>query len=220
MNKDGTCTHLSSGGLSSVAVNLLDNQNPANGVNLDYYANYCNTTNRYNLNLQLQCDKYSPKTTYQLDLNTMNEKCTKRVIITSKDACPKVSLGRIWIFFNDYQIIFGILLVAIGGYLLIYGGKYHEHTMFLFGEIVVATFFLLVLFAFVYPPTFLPAFLPAFLASCLSASHFAFLSLLLFLFFPAEIDPAHLHRAGRWRRDGRCGGGGDRGRGFAGLEGE
>ena len=82
----------------------------------------------------------------------MNEKCTKRVVVTSKDTCPKVSLGRLWIFFNDYQIVFGGLLVAIGGYLLIYGGKYHEQTMFLFGEIVVSTFFLLVLFAYVYPP--------------------------------------------------------------------
>ncbi len=63
-----------------------------------------------------------------------------------------MSLGRLWIFFNDYQIVFGVLLVAVGGYLLIYGGKYHEQTMFLFGEIVVSTFFLLVLFAFVYPP--------------------------------------------------------------------
>jgi len=51
VDKDGTCTHLSSGGLSSVVVNLLDSENPSNGLNLDYFSSYCNTTHRYNLNL-------------------------------------------------------------------------------------------------------------------------------------------------------------------------
>lgn len=99
---------------------------PNKGLVLNFYGpNYCNETAKYNLNVQLNCDKYAPKTSYSLDIDSLSDPCTKRVIINSKEACPKLSLGNLWQFFNKYSDGIAIIAIALGLYFLALGGRYH-----------------------------------------------------------------------------------------------
>jgi len=45
--------------------------------------------------------------------------------LTSKEACPKLTLGILWHFFNYYANGFGLVMVSLGFFFLMYGGKYH-----------------------------------------------------------------------------------------------
>jgi hypothetical protein len=53
--------------------------------------------------------------------------------MTSKDACPKLSLGTLWQFFNKYYYIFGLFMMLLGMFLMVFGGKYFKVTMFVAG---------------------------------------------------------------------------------------
>lgn len=53
--------------------------------------------------------------------------------MSSKDACPKLTLGSLWYFFNENYYIFGLLMMGLGVFLMIVGGRYYKFTMFLTG---------------------------------------------------------------------------------------
>lgn len=86
-----------------------------------------------------------------MDTASLANPCTPRVIMTSKDACPYLSLGTLWHFFNTYYYVFGVVMMFIGLFLMIAGGKYHKVTMFLVGQVTVAAFVMIIMFAAVYP---------------------------------------------------------------------
>jgi hypothetical protein len=44
--------------------------------------------------------------------------------MTSKEACPVLSLGTLWHFFNMYYHIFGIFMILGGLFLMVFGGRY------------------------------------------------------------------------------------------------
>jgi Domain of unknown function (DUF4203) len=42
----------------------------------------------------------------------------------ASEACPRLALGTLWNFFNDFFIFFGILMIALGAYLVSFGAKF------------------------------------------------------------------------------------------------
>jgi Domain of unknown function (DUF4203) len=73
------------------------------------------------------------------------------VIFRTVEACPKFSLGTLWRFFNDFYFIFGLFMIALGGYLISVGNKYQDITLFLVGQASVSTLFMIVVFAGMFP---------------------------------------------------------------------
>lgn len=143
---------MSSSSLSEIGVTLIDNENPESGLMLEFTGgDSCNETNNYALTVQLNCDQYAKKTTYELDTSSLMNPCTPKVILTSKEACPVLSLGTLWHFFNTYYYLFGAVMITLGAFLMIFGGQYYKFTMFAAGQITVAAFIMIIMFAVVYP---------------------------------------------------------------------
>jgi hypothetical protein len=93
----------------------------------------CNDTSKFELLVQLNCDYYNPKTSYSLDTSSLSNPCSPTVILSSIEACPKMTLGTLWTFFNVYYSAFGLLMMILGVYLMIFGGKHYRVTMFIAG---------------------------------------------------------------------------------------
>ena len=82
----------------------------------------------------------------------MADECAPKVIVfNSTEACPKLSIGALWVFINDFNYIFGIVLILFGAFLVSFGNKYYEQTLFLLGMSAAATFFLIVMYMTVIP---------------------------------------------------------------------
>lgn len=111
----------------------------------------CNDNDKFQLLLQLNCDEYATTTTYNLDTASLSNPCTPRVILTSKEACPRLTLGTLWQFFNTNYYIFGLLMMGLGAFLMIAGGRYYKFVMFITGQATVAGFILVLMFGSVYP---------------------------------------------------------------------
>jgi len=71
--------------------------------------------------------------------------------MTSAAACPVLTLGTLWRFFNQYYYIFGVAMMLTGLFLLVFGGRMFKVTMFLAGEVSIASFIMIIMFAAVYP---------------------------------------------------------------------
>lgn len=152
VNQNNTCVHLSSASISDIGVSLIDPDEPDLGLVLTFKGgNQCNATSDYQLVLQLNCDEYASTTTYNLDPASIATPCTPRVIMNSPVACPVLSLGTLWTFFNDYYYIFGVSMILIGILLMVFGGRFFKVTLFLVGQVSVAAFILIIMFALVYP---------------------------------------------------------------------
>ena len=134
INENNTCNHLSSQYLSDVKVDMIDSEQPDLGLTLLFSGgNMCNATNKFELLVQLNCDQYNPKTSYNLDTSSLVNPCSPTVILSSKEACPKLTLGTLWTFFNVYYSAVGLLMMSLGLFLMILGGKYYSVTMFIAG---------------------------------------------------------------------------------------
>jgi hypothetical protein len=55
------------------------------------------------------------------------------VIFTTKEACPVISLSTLWYFLNDYSYIIGLIILFVGIWLMIEGGRKYRITMFFAG---------------------------------------------------------------------------------------
>ena len=93
----------------------------------------CDAKSKFQMMLQLNCDLYAEKTTYSLDTASLVDPCRPRVILSSKEACPKLSLGTLWSFFNKNYHFFGLFMMVLGIFLMIVGGRYYKFTMFMAG---------------------------------------------------------------------------------------
>jgi len=125
---------MSSTSLSDVGVSLIDDDMPELGLRLNFTGgNKCDDTHSFQLMVQLNCDEYATSTTYNLDTSSLKDPCTPLVIMSSKEACPKLTLGSLWTFFNTYYYIFGISMMGLGVFLMIAGGKFYKFVMFLTG---------------------------------------------------------------------------------------
>ncbi len=101
--------------------------------------------------MELRCEKDAVVAKYALDQSSITDPCTKRVILTSKEACPKMTLGTLWHFFSYYYGGFAIVLIVLGLYFLTLGGRYYKATMLLFGEMTFTAASMILMFALVYP---------------------------------------------------------------------
>jgi len=71
--------------------------------------------------------------------------------MNSAVACPVLALNALWFFIAKYFIIFGLLSLGLGGYLISVGGRYYRVTMFIAGLVIVCSSILIVLFVHVLP---------------------------------------------------------------------
>jgi len=85
-------------------------------------------------------------------IKNLNEECEPKVIVMhTAEACPVLSLGTLWNFFNDFNIFFGVLMIALGAYLVSFGAKYEPYTLFILGTSTVATILMIVIYAMLFP---------------------------------------------------------------------
>lgn len=103
----------------------------------------------------MQCDYLAQDPIYELlnpYISTADQDCEPKVIVfRSAEACPKFSLGTLWRFCEQFYILFGILMIALGGYLVTFGNKYQDHTLFLVGLGSVSTLAMILIFAWIFP---------------------------------------------------------------------
>jgi hypothetical protein len=85
-------------------------------------------------------------------LKTLAEDCEPKIIVMrTSEACPRLALGSLWNFFNDFYIFFGIFMIVLGGYLISFGAKFENYTLFLIGTCTVSTLFMIVIYAGFFP---------------------------------------------------------------------
>ena len=153
VNENNTCAHLTDTKISNIGVKLIDEEYPELGLILDLYSgsHLCNATDYFTLQLQLNCDQYSNKPSFTLDTAGSTLPCSPRIIMDTSEACPVLSLGTLWHFFNTYYYIFGVTMILTGLFLMIFGGRLFKVTMFLAGMVSVTAFIMIIMFAMVYP---------------------------------------------------------------------
>jgi hypothetical protein len=83
----------------------LNPRSPKDGLTLGYVegGDKCNATQNYQLKLNLICDKGVKKDepTFELEESVVKDDCRIKVInMRSSVACPALSLGTLWIFYN------------------------------------------------------------------------------------------------------------------------
>jgi hypothetical protein len=102
INENNTCNHISSKSLSEVGVNFIDSSRPDLGLKLNFTGgNMCNKTDKYVLEVQLNCDlNAGSRVSYELDTTSIKNPCSPKVIMSTSYACPVLSLGTLWHFFN------------------------------------------------------------------------------------------------------------------------
>lgn len=115
---------MSSDSLHDVTVDLIDTSKPELGLKLLYEGgNNCNETHKFSLLLQLNCNENLDEASYEIDSSSIATPCSPRVILSSKYACPVLALHNLWRFFQKYYYIAGMVMMAIGGFLMVLGGR-------------------------------------------------------------------------------------------------
>lgn len=71
--------------------------------------------------------------------------------MTTSEACPKLQLGILWHFFVKYANIFGLVMILLGFFFLMYGGRYHQKTLFLFGQLTFTAIAMVILYGYCFP---------------------------------------------------------------------
>ena len=149
------CNHLSKvdyDGEKPGTLSLISEKAPTLGVMLNYEGgNMCNSTSRYSLEIQINCNPNLDKTTYALDKTSLQNVCDPRIIMNSPHACPVLSSGPLASFLEDYAYWIGLPMMGIGGYLAFAGGRFPTVTLFMFSAIAVGLLQLFMLFIFVIP---------------------------------------------------------------------
>jgi len=150
------CSHVSSASLSDVDVSLISWDEPRIGLSLALYGgDLCNATTSYEVDINLICDYSAQTPVYELvqtRLTTREQDCDPKVInFRSIEGCPKISIGSLWRFYNNFYVVFALLMIGLGLFFILFGGEYKEVTLFLIGGSIVTTFMLLVLYIGVIP---------------------------------------------------------------------
>ena len=101
--------------------------------------------------MELECVEGRNVPSYQLDTNSLDDPCTYKVIMESSHACPVISLWELWYFMEDYDYLFGLMCLALGGYFISVGGLYFKATLFISAQFAFAFALLITLFGTVYP---------------------------------------------------------------------
>ena len=114
-------------------MSLLDEARPDNGVQLVYSGgNYCNETDYYTLTIQINCDEDATTPTYELDTDSLTYPCSPVIVMTASAGCSVGSLKALGEFFDEYDFIVALIMMAIGIFFMILGGREFKTTMFLF----------------------------------------------------------------------------------------
>mmetsp|Transcript_34603 Transcript_34603/g.25769 ORF Transcript_34603/g.25769 Transcript_34603/m.25769 type:complete len:275 (+) Transcript_34603:371-1195(+) len=122
------------------------------GLVLNYTStSICTGSRKYVLDIQLNCDEDEDVPRYSVDTATLSDPCYTRVIMNTKEACPVLSYPSLQTFFDDVSVLMGILLIALGAYLLVLGGKLFRLTLFLTATFITIIFLLLFFFLVLFP---------------------------------------------------------------------
>lgn len=101
------------------------------------------------------CDPTAIQPIYELvqaQIDSEAAECaTKQVVMRSKEACPTFSLGSLWKFSNEYSLLVGLEMIAIGVYLTVFGGKYEGATLFMVGQTLASIVLLAATFITFFP---------------------------------------------------------------------
>jgi len=126
-----------------------DEQHPDQGLSLTYRnSGVPCEAGQYEFTVKATCDASEQAPVF----DTTSTPCNPTVILKSPEACPSFSLRPLWEFSQNYGEVFAIFFLTLGGFLMIYGGKKYEFTMFVAATFAVGTVFFMLFFMFVMPP--------------------------------------------------------------------
>jgi len=152
-----SCQKLSTEQLSEVGVALYDEEDPEQGVTLSYHSKgLCNETHKNALIVNLICEKDTPYPLYSFAQTPYEQGPCEPLVVNMETAagCPVISLHALQAFLEQYYVFFGVLLILIGFWMLIFGGQQYKILMFLECQLILTIFFMCILYAFLYPPSF------------------------------------------------------------------
>lgn len=146
--------HLTSDNIEDVHVSFLDEKNPGLGLQLTYLNSQykCAGGKEYQFVVKATCDSEAEDSVAIFDPKSLSDECSPVVILTSADACPAFSLRPLWEFSQKYGEVFAIFFMMLGAYLMIYGGRKYEFTMFTAALFAVGLVTFMLFFMFVMPP--------------------------------------------------------------------
>jgi len=144
---------------------LLDAKNPNSGLKLDWSAGEECTNDKgektnYKIHLELTCKSTMKpgdrvKFTNQADFKF--QQCENTLKGESLYACPDNSLLNLYAFILQYYYLFGGALIILGVFLILFGQKLYEITIFVLAFVISGAFFLTLTFQFFVKDTSDPA---------------------------------------------------------------
>lgn len=114
--------------------------------------NLCTDKKEYELNLRINCDMGSSKTTFHFDEESIAEdECSPRVIMSSPAGCPIFGMPPLWRWVENNSIIIGIVFILVGIYLALWGGKYYRITLLTISSMFMYIIMASVVFGIIMP---------------------------------------------------------------------
>jgi len=111
----------------------LDPKRPDIGLRLTYSGSgfRCDKERDYKFVLETICDQDATESIATFKGSSLEDKCMPTVELVSEFACPTFSLHALWRFFEKYSEPIACVLIVLGLFLMLFGGRYYRATMFL-----------------------------------------------------------------------------------------
>lgn len=118
---------------NTLATEILDENGSVNGISLEFIGE-----GKECLVVNLQCDKEGGELTQIFD-SAASGGCNYEVSFTSEKGCPVFSDGRLSMFLQKYESLWGAVIILVGIFLGFFGNKFEKAMLFTVGTI--ASFF-------------------------------------------------------------------------------
>lgn len=114
--------------------------------------NLCSEKKEFQLNIKINCDMGSSKTTYHFDESSiLEDECSPRVIMNSPAGCPIFGMPPLWRWVENQSIMIGLSFLIIGAFLAVLGGKYYRVTLLTISSMFMFLIMTTVVFGIIMP---------------------------------------------------------------------
>lgn len=113
----------------------------------------CNTVSNqyYGLEIELKCNTFLAAPVYTIDIDSLQNPCSTRVIMSTKHACPVTESNSLADFIISFYYLIAIPCIAAGALLLVYGGRHPTLALFVMTISIVGTSILFVTYDVILP---------------------------------------------------------------------
>jgi len=156
-NVTNTCTHLTGDSLSFRTVSLLTFENGSvSGISVNYTGgSTCleDSSQFYGFVAQVYCQKGGAPASYNYDpvSTALSGGCTVFVNMYANEGCLYPGMNELWMFVEEYSIMFAIGAMLLGIFLIFFGLKMLKPTLFIFGFLSTVCLLLLLFYGAILP---------------------------------------------------------------------